>query len=357
MSDMAKPKVILAPHWRRMGELFSDDARKQLHDRFDLVWGKDEVMPEQLYKQAFPECFAIVSAMPALAKEDIGKACNLRAIIEVSGAFPDTIDYEACRKANIEVLSCSPGFRESVAEMGLAMLLAGARGLVQEHERFRIGTENWLQDNVKTDFSIFQVPIGFVGFGQIAKEITRLLAPFNAQIRAFDPWLPEHVANESGIELMPLESLVKTCRAVLITAVPTAENKHLINAKILGLMPDHALLIILSRAHLVDFDALVEELQKGRLRVVIDVFPEEPMDKNHPIRKLPSAILSPHRAAAVDKGRQLIGDMIVADLSAILNDKDDRRLAQANESKISLLTSVGDAKKVGALMTDVNSQN
>lgn len=69
------------------------------------------------------------------------QAPHLRTIVEVSGAFPDKIDYTACFEAGIEVLSCAPGFRQSVTEIGLAMALAGARRLAHEHEAFRAGRE------------------------------------------------------------------------------------------------------------------------------------------------------------------------------------------------------------------------
>ena len=88
-----------------------------------------------------------------------------------------TIDYQACADRGVEILSCAPGFRSAVAEMVLAMTLSAARGLVREHEAFRTGKERWLEDCAQTDFTLFNASVGFVGFGQIAQEMTRLLAP------------------------------------------------------------------------------------------------------------------------------------------------------------------------------------
>ena len=137
-----KPTIILSPEWRFMAELFSAAALRDLHARFDIVWGQDGTIPDDLYSKALPHACAIIAAQPRLSMDDLASAPNLKVVIEVSGSFPDSI----------EVLSCSPGFRESVAEMGLAMLLAGARGLVDEHEAFRQGSERWLQDRPETDF-------------------------------------------------------------------------------------------------------------------------------------------------------------------------------------------------------------
>ncbi len=332
-----------------MDELFSDSARERLHARFDVVWGQDGKISDDLYGRALPHAFAVIAAQPQISREDLAGAPKLKAVIEVSGAFPSTIDYRGCSEAGVEVLSCSPGFREAVAEMGLAMLLAGARGLVDEHEAFRHGNERWLQDRTETDFSLYRSTVGFVGFGQISQEMTRLLAPFGTKIVATDPWLPQKIANQLGVELLPLEDLAETCRAIVVAAVPTQDNHHLINAEILSRMPDQTLVILLSRAHLLDLDAMRAELESGRVRFVTDVFPEEPLSANHPLRQMPNVILSPHRAAAVEGGRHLIGDMIIDDLCAMLEGNKTRRLAKANLAGVGRMAGIGDANKDGVI--------
>ncbi|MDG1407048.1 MAG: NAD(P)-dependent oxidoreductase [Paracoccaceae bacterium] len=226
------------------------------------------------------------------------------------------------------------------------MALAGARGLVDQHEAFRRGDEHWLADRPNTDFSLYGADVGFVGFGQIAQELTRLMGPFQPRCRAFDPWLPASVAEAHGVELAPLENVLRQSRCLFVAAAPTSENYHLLNAERLALLKSNALLIVLSRAHLVDFTALDAGLASGRIRACIDVFPAEPVAKDAAIRQAHSAILSPHRAAAVDKGRQLIGDMILNDLKAIASDVPARMLSRANQDTIAALTGVGDAKSV-----------
>ncbi|PUB14960.1 NAD(P)-dependent oxidoreductase [Yoonia sediminilitoris] len=343
---MTKPTIILDPHWRQMDELFSAPAQAQLFDQYNVVWGKDDPMPPELLAASLPDTSVLIAATPHVQADALAAAPQLRAVIEVSGAFPDTIDYAACDAAGVEVLSCAPGFRRAVAEMGLGMAIAGARGLVTEHEQFRAGGENWLNDNTHTDFSLFGAEIGFIGFGQIAQELSRLLAPFSAQIKAYDPWLPTDVADRFGVTLMDLDALLRNVRCLFVTAVPTVENLHLLNASNLAKLPDQALVVLLSRAHLVDFDALTDAVTSGRIRAAIDVFPHEPIAADDPLRRVENVILSPHRAAAVKGGRQLIGDMIVADLSAIFSGGPARQLGRADTAKIGSLAGVGDAAQV-----------
>ncbi len=340
--------VIVDAHWRRMDELFSPSSLERL-SQYDIVWGRDEPIPHDVLWDALPKADVLIAANPVVSSETLGVAPNLKAVIEVSGAFPDTIDYAACANRGVEVLSCAPGFRSAVAEMGLAMALGATRGLVREHEAFRTGNERWLEDCAETDFTLFGARIGFVGFGQIAQETAKVMAPFAPEIRAFDPWLPEPVAQALGARLTDLEDLARWAQVLFVTAAPTAENRGLIGAEVLSHMPDRAHLVILSRAHLVDFEAVVAEAVSGRISVATDVYPSEPLAADHPLRTLPNVILSPHRAAAVPGGRQLIGEMICDDLDAMLAGDATRRLAKANAATIDSLAGVGDADKVGAM--------
>lgn len=343
---MIKPVLILDPDWRRMDELFSDAARHRLFEEYDVIWGRDGRIPKDVLAEALPRAEVLIAAMPCVTADTLKLAPNLHTIIEVSGAFPDTINYAACFEANIEVLSCAPGFRRAVAEMGLAMALAGARGLVDEHEAFRRGDEHWLSDRPGIDFSLYGADVGFVGFGQIAQELSRLMEPFQPRVRAYDPWLASSAAIALGAELVPLDEVLSQSQCLFVTAAPTSENYHLLNSERLGMLKSNALLVVLSRAHLIDFSALEAELASGRIRACIDVFPVEPLMPDASIRQAQSTILSPHRAAAVDKGRQLIGDLILSDLKAIKARDPKRKLSLANRNTISELAGVGDAQSL-----------
>lgn len=326
-----------------MAELFSPATLTALRQEFDVIWGKDEPISDAVFAKVWPSASVLISATPSVTRNMLEYAPALRAVIEVSGAFPDTIDYQACDARGVEILSCSPGFRQPVAEMGLAMALAGARGLITEHEAFQSGGEGWLQDNPETDFSLHGARIGFVGFGQIARELTRLLAPFRPDIRAHDPWLTPEDVSRFDVPLYGLAELLQWSRCLFITAAPTLRNKALISADMLALLPDHALVVLLSRAHLVDFDALTVAAAAGRIRLATDVFPVEPLPPDHPVRKLSDVILSPHRAAAIQGGRQLIGDMILTDLKAIFAGECGRQLAVADSSRVELTAGTGNA--------------
>ena len=343
---MTRPVVILDAHWRQLDELFSAADLRSLHDIAEVIWGRDTPIPADVLCDGLTRADILIAATPQVDQAILDSAPRLRMVIEVSGAFPDTIDYAACAARGVEVLSCAPGFRQSVAEMTLAMVLAGARGLVTEHEGFRAGREHWLADNPATDFTLFGAKVGFVGYGSIARVTHDLMRPFAPQVSAFDPWLPRDIASAAGADLVALDDLMADSRCIIVVAAPSHENKGLIGAPEIAQMPKGALLVLISRAHLVDFDAVLDATQAGHIRAAIDVFPSEPVVADHPMRANPNLILSPHRAAAVAGGRQLIGQLILSDIAALMDGKTPAALQRAQGSNVAALAGVGDATQV-----------
>ena len=331
-----KPTLILDNHFRKREELFRPEAYEELSGLCDIHGGRNAPMPREEISELLPEAAFYVAALPELTGEEVANAPHLKATIEVAGAFRDGLDYAACFQRGIEVLSCSPGFRNSVAEMTLAMMLAGGRGLVEEHEAFRTGAERWLDDRDATDFSMYRQSVGFIGYGQISRETHRLIAPFAPRVMAYDPYLKDA---EPDVELTDLETLVTTCRVVIMAAVPSEGTRGLLNASLIAQLQPGALVILISRAWCADFPALMQAAADGRIQVATDVFPDEPLAADDPIRSSRSVILSPHRAAAVPGGRHLIGDMLVYDVAAILNGTPERQLKRADPAMVEGLVS------------------
>ena len=324
-----KPLLILDQHFRRRAELFSDEAYAALGDLVCIEGGEDRPMDPARVAALLPEATFYVAAEPRIDAAQVAAATDLRAVIEVSGAFQDGPDHAALGARGVEILSCSPGFAPAVAEMAMAMILAGARGLVDQHEAFRRGEEAWLDDRAGRDVTLRGARVGFVGYGRIARETHRLLAPFGAEVAAHDPWLAE-----APVPLLGLGDLAARSRILVVAAVPSAENAGMIDRDVIGRTPPGALVVLVSRAHCVDFDALVEAAAAGRIVLATDVFPEEPLPPDHPIRTAPNVVLSPHRAAAVEGGRRPIGDALLHDVRAILDGRPERRLLRADPARI-----------------------
>ena len=248
---------------------------------------------------------------------------NLRAVLEVSGGFPSPtlLDYRTCFSRSIRVLSCAPAFGPMVAEMGLGLALACARQIAWTDTAFRYGEPNWSHTSFPTEigdtFTLYGKQAGFIGFGGLARALQPLLKPFDCPIQVYDPWLTPAYLRSQGVTPVDLDTLLATSRFIYVLAVPATSNKALLSREKLSLIRPDAVFLLLSRSHVVDFDALTELLAAGRFRAGIDVFPQEPLPKDHPIRRVKHAVLSSHRAGAMNESLQNVGRFVADDLEAI----------------------------------------
>jgi phosphoglycerate dehydrogenase-like enzyme len=328
---MAKPKVIVDPHSRRMDEIFRPMDLERLRDAAEVVWARDEPMPAAEIQALLPDAEVVITnGWGRYGKDALDRAPHLKAILDVGGGFPGReLDYEACFSRGIRVLGSAWAFGPMVAEMALGMALAACREIVAGDAAMRAGTEKWLHAGNATTFSLYDQPVGFIGCGGLARSLKPLLAPFRCPIRAYDPWLTDAYIREEGYTPASLEELLQQSRFIFVLAVPAPENRAFLDRKRLWLLMPDAVLVLISRAHLVDFDAVTEGVLAGRFRAAIDVFPQEPLPKDHPIRSAPSAVLSAHRAGSVREGLQEIGRAVVDDLEAILAGLPPRRMQPA----------------------------
>ena len=135
---------------------------------------------------------------------------------------------------------------------------------------------------------------------------------------------------------MDIDTLLATSRFIYVLAVPATSNKAFLDRAKLELIRPDAVFLLLSRAHVVDFDALTDLLAAGRFRAGIDVFPEEPLPKDHPIRRVKHAVLSSHRAGAMNESLQSIGHFVADDLEAICSGLVPQRMQVAQPEFIRL---------------------
>lgn len=333
-------KVILDPHGRRLSNIFYPGDLEHLHSMADIVWGKDEPMPPEVLEEVREDVVAIITGH--WRHGDVARFPKLRAILEVSGGFPSpkSLDYATCFARNINVLSCAPAFGPAVAEMALGLAIAAARQIVWTDTAFRQGEANWSHTEFTTEagepFLLYGKQVGFIGFGGLARSLKPLIDPFGCQIQVYDPWLTDAYLRTQGVTPVDLETLMSTSRLIFVLAVPTSSNRALIDRDLLSKIRSDALFLLISRSHVVDFDALTEMLAARRFNAAIDVFPQEPLPMDHPIRKVPNVILSCHRAGAIGEALGNIGRLVVRDVEAVLNGLPPKEMQLAQHEYIQL---------------------
>jgi phosphoglycerate dehydrogenase-like enzyme len=274
-------------------------------------------MPAEVVEAHLPEAVAIVGQTDLDAGR-LERAPRLRAVINVEGNLLPNVDYEACFARGIHVLVASPAFAPAVAEAALGMAIDLARGLTAADRAMRAGTERYELAANRGCFLLAGSDVGIVGLGDLARALLRLLAPFGCRVRAHDPWLPELAVRAAGAEPADLDDLLRASRVVFVFAAPTTENTAMLGRRELELLPEGAVVLLMSRAAVADVDALVELAAAGRLRAAIDVWPREPVSPDHPARAVEGLLLSPHRTGGMPEAFRAIGELVVADLELVL---------------------------------------
>ena len=349
---MPEPKIVVAPHFRRMAEVFDSGTRDRLQNLGEVIWGRDGPMPQADMEAALADATAVIFGTWEYGRDAIPAAGdNLRFVFEVAGSHAHTdLNYRACLERDISVGGCAHAFGPAVAEMGLALALAAGRLVGEGDAAFRAGQEKWLHEGTAGAVTTWGKTVGFVGAGGLSVSLQKLLTPFETRFVAYDPWLGDEMLRARGVEPVDLPELFATSDFIYVLAAPTPENYQLINGELMRLLGERQTLVLLSRAHLVDFEAMTDLVLEGRFRVAIDVWPSEPFDPNHRIRSARKAVFSAHRAGAIPEALLEIGRMVVHDLEHLLRGDDEDLLMQyATPEMVDRLHPPGGDAHVGVL--------
>jgi phosphoglycerate dehydrogenase-like enzyme len=261
---------------------------------------------------------AIVVGQIDLPTERLARMPNLRAIFNVEGNFLPNVDYAACLDRGIHVLNTSPVYAVSVAETALGMALDLVREITATHEAFRDATEKWGLASNAGSFLLTGTKVGIVGLGDIGGTLRRMLTPFRCEVRAYDPWQSSRRILEQDCIPCGLDELLSTSQVVFLFASSTSENQGFIGDREFALMQPGSVVLLMSRAGIVDFDALERAVRSKHIRAGVDVFPVEPLPHASPLRQLDVMLLSSHRSGGMRESFLEIGRLVLADAELIL---------------------------------------
>jgi phosphoglycerate dehydrogenase-like enzyme len=312
-----RPLILVDPLPRTLPMICAPEVRARLEALGRLEVSDAAPMDAARVDALLPEAVALIGQTD-LPADRIARAERLRVVINVEGNFLPNVDYAACRARGVHVLCASPAFADAVAESALGMAIDLARGIGAADRAMRAGTERYGLDSNAGAFLLTGAPVGIVGFGDLGRALRRLLAPLRCSVRVFDPWLPAEAIRREGAEPAALDDVLAGSRVVFVLAAATSDNAGFLGERELRLLPEGAVLALMSRAGVVDFDALVRAVAEGRIRAAVDVFPEEPLPAGHPLRALDGVLLSPHRAGGMPEAFLEIGRLAVGDLELVL---------------------------------------
>jgi D-3-phosphoglycerate dehydrogenase / 2-oxoglutarate reductase len=241
----------------------------------------------------------IVRSRTKVTAELLAKAPHL-ALVARAGVGVDNVDLAATSSRGIRVVNAPAAATASVAELTVALYLLLVRGLYPSISSVKAG--KW--ERGTHGHELAGKTVGFVGYGRIAREVARRIAPFGVRSVAFDPFVPKAV---DATEVLPFESLLAAADIVSVHAALTPENHHLLDARAFARMKRGAYLVNVARGALVDEAALLAALASGQIGgAALDVFEVEP-PMNRELLAHPNVIPTPHLGASTHEAQQRAG--------------------------------------------------
>jgi phosphoglycerate dehydrogenase-like enzyme len=315
---VAKPLIVIDPQPRSLEEIFEPNIWARLKDLGELAIHEGPGrMPADRFESYLPNV-ALLIGQSDMPKSRLDRAPKLRAIINVETNFLQNVDYDACFERGVHVLAPGSAFAKPVAEMALGMAIDLCRDVTTADRAMRQGKEKWLLDGAEGCFSLYGARVGLIGFGDLARAFTPLVAPFNCPIKAYDPWVSDHFMAGFGVASASLEEVLKTSQIIIVFASVTSENQGFLGKREFEMIAPGSVFLLMSRAGVVDFPEFLRQVESGRFRAATDVFPTEPAPLDEPARKVEGLLLSPHRAGAMTDALYEIGRQTAADAGLVL---------------------------------------
>lgn len=223
------------------------------------------------------------------------------ALIGRAGIGVDNIDVPAATARGIVVMNTPEAGAVTTGEHALSLLLSMARNIPAADASLRAG--KWEKSKF-TGVELQGKQLGVLGLGRIGRVVAERARGLGMVIAAYDPFVTQQNA-PAGVRMLDLDELLASSDFVTVHVPLADETRHLLSRTRLFAMKKGARLVHAARGGIVDEIALCEALQQGHLAgAALDVFEQEPLPMDSPLRTAPNLVLTPHLGASTHEAKQ-----------------------------------------------------
>jgi len=244
---------------------------------------------------------------------------RLRYVCYLCGSVKSLVTREHLSRGLI-VTNWGGSISRIVAEWALFHTLCGLRRA--SYWSLAMHTQGAWKGTDTATASLFGRRVGIHGFGMVAREFVRLIAPFGCSISAHAPDVDETIAAHWGIRAEPsLDALFASNDIVVELAPLIPETTGLVTEALLRRIPPGGVFVNLGRGAVVDEAGLIAVAREGNIFFGLDVYAHEPLPRDHPLRGLPNVMLTPHIGGPTTDRRRDAGEFAVKNLQAYVDDR------------------------------------
>lgn len=260
-----------------------------------VVWDMQDAAPRERFDMVVPPYMSMTGVVERLREIEVGLVQSQSIGYDnVEGRLPEGLVFANAASVH----------ETATSELAVALTLAARRRLpefvrAQDRGEWTGGGAPGLAD----------ARVTLLGFGGVGRAIAARLKPFEVHLRA----VASHGRLQDDVEVFPLGKLAEVLADtdIVIASLPGGDStRHILDDAALSALPDGALVVNVGRGPLVDTDALVDHVRRGRIRAALDVTDPEPLPKGHPLWSLPGVLIAPHVGGATDAMRPRIARLV-----------------------------------------------
>lgn len=280
-------------------------ALLQQRPEFEVV-----VLPKRLSEAELLPIVADASAMVVRSETKVTKAvidaAPLLKVVGRAGVGVDNVDVDAATQRGVVVMNTPGGNTISTAELAFTLLLSLARKVPQAAASMASG--KWDRKQFQ-GAEMMGKTLGVLGLGRIGGEVARRAVAFGMRVLAYDPYTSEARARELGITLVSeLDLVYRDADFITVHMPATEQTRGMLNAASFAKMKPKVCIVNCARGEIVVEADLLAALDSGKIAAAaLDVFPVEPLPAEHPYRKNPNIVLTPHLGASTHEAQEKCG--------------------------------------------------
>ncbi|MEO0797223.1 MAG: phosphoglycerate dehydrogenase [Verrucomicrobiota bacterium] len=273
--------------------------------------------PEQV-KQLVADVDGIaVRSETKVSEEILAAAPNLK-VVGRAGVGVDNVDIPAATQRGVIVMNTPGGNTVATCELTFTHLLCGSRPIARADKEMKEG--GFPRKTLPKGSELYQKTLGVCGLGRIGAEVAKRAQAFGMDVVAYDPYLTESRAETLGLEKVDLDTLFAKSDYITVHMPLTTETKYMVDEDAIAKMKDGVRLFNCARGGIIKEAALIEGLKSGKVAAAgLDVFEEEPLPADSPLRSFDNVVLTPHLGASTVEAQESVGIEIAEQMVDALN--------------------------------------
>ncbi len=281
---------------------------------FEVIEGYGS-SPEKVL-ELVKDVHAIAVRSETKVTKEVIAAAPLLKVVGRAGVGVDNVDVEAATDRGVVVMNTPAGNTIATAELTFTHILCGARPVPQAAASMKAGA--WDRKSF-SGIELFRKTLGVIGLGRIGGEVAKRAIAFGMRVLAYDPYLAPSRAKAMQVEIATLDEILAQADYITVHMPLTEDTKYMIDETAFEKCKKGLRIFNCARGGIIKESALIEALKSGKVAAAgLDVYEDEPLAKDSPLRSMPNVVLTPHLGASTAEAQESVGIEIAEQITDVL---------------------------------------